>query len=224
MVKADGTNLTDDSLVGPVNLFLQSLFSQIDVTVNERLISAFTPTYPYRAMIESLLSYGQDAKASQLSSSLFYKDTAGQMDTADLLAADDAVNKELKARHQYIKGSRVVDMIGPMHGDIFLQDRHVLNGVDLKLKLIHSTMSDGFRGQPYLQGDDSSRVHVYQKSKSELCGHAGSCQSFRKGNCKVPHQTRPFQNDLCTPRQLDTHSGSRFSRTTSDTHCNRLRE
>ena len=51
VVKADGTNLTDDSSVGPVNLFLQSLFSQIDVTLNERLISASTPTYHYRAMI-----------------------------------------------------------------------------------------------------------------------------------------------------------------------------
>ena len=33
-------------------------------------------------------------------------------------------------------------MIGPIHSDIFFQDRHMLNGVDVKLKLIRS--NDGF--------------------------------------------------------------------------------
>ena len=66
-VKANGTALDADTQVGPVNLFLHSLFSQVDVSLNERLISASTNTYHYRAMIESLLNYGEEAKTSQLS-------------------------------------------------------------------------------------------------------------------------------------------------------------
>ena len=141
ITKADGTDLTDADQVGPVNLFLQSLFNQVDVSLNDRLISPSTPTYPYRAMIETLLSYGSDAKRSQLTSSLFYKDTSGRFDNGNPLAADGEVNEGLKKRHKFTKHSNVVDMIGPIHSDIFFQDRHMLNGVDLKLKLIRSNDS-----------------------------------------------------------------------------------
>ena len=60
-----------------MNLFLHSLFSQVDISLNGTLITASTNTYPYRAM-ETLLSYGNDAKTSQLTSAMFYKDTAGK--------------------------------------------------------------------------------------------------------------------------------------------------
>jgi len=70
-VKAKVTNEKDTDLavgaaVGPVNLFLHSLFSQVDISFNGTLITFSTNTYPYRAMIETLLSYGMDAKTSQL--------------------------------------------------------------------------------------------------------------------------------------------------------------
>jgi len=54
-----------------VNLFLHSLFSQVDISLNGTLITASTSTYPYRAMLETLLSYGEDAKTSQLTSALY---------------------------------------------------------------------------------------------------------------------------------------------------------
>ena len=53
----DGTNLPADAAFGPVNLFLHSLFSQVDISLNGTLITASTNTYPYRAMMETLLSY-----------------------------------------------------------------------------------------------------------------------------------------------------------------------
>jgi len=75
-----GNNLVEDT-VAPVNLLLHSLFSQVDVSLDGTLISNSTNTYPHRAMLETLLSYGSDAKASQLTSELYYKDDAGRMDT-----------------------------------------------------------------------------------------------------------------------------------------------
>jgi len=77
----DGTDLAADVAVAPVNLSLHSIFSQVDVSLNGTLISSSTSTYPYRAMLETLLTYGEDAKKSQLSAELFYKDDAGEMDT-----------------------------------------------------------------------------------------------------------------------------------------------
>jgi len=88
ITRADGTNLAVDSPIGPSNLFLHSLFTQVDVSLNGTLITASTNTYPYRAMMETLLCYGENAKRTQLTSGLFYKYRAGRMDSVDL--ADNA--------------------------------------------------------------------------------------------------------------------------------------
>ncbi|GFY10147.1 uncharacterized protein TNCV_360141 [Trichonephila clavipes] len=37
IVKVDNTPITEDDTIGPVNLFLHSLFSQIDVSLNDRV-------------------------------------------------------------------------------------------------------------------------------------------------------------------------------------------
>ena len=128
ITKANGTALELNEQVGPVNLFLHALFSQVDVSLNERLISPSTNTYPYRAMIETLLNFGEDAKSSQLTMAMFYKDTPGKMDAVNPVADDDDANMGLKARYAFTKQSQTVDMIGPIHSDIFFQDRLILNG------------------------------------------------------------------------------------------------
>ena len=135
ITKANGDNLNPNTQVGPVNLFLHSRFSKVDVSLNERLISPSTNTYPYRAMIETLLNYGEDAKSSQLSMALFYKDTPGKMDAVNPVADDADANLGLKARYVFTQNSNTVDMMGPIHSDIFFQDRLILNGVNLRLKL-----------------------------------------------------------------------------------------
>ena len=100
--RANGANIEDGDEVGPVNNFLHSLFSQIDVSLNGTLITSSTNTYPYRAYIENLLSYGPDAKESQLTAALFYKDKAGKMDAANPHAADADVNTGLKKRAAFV--------------------------------------------------------------------------------------------------------------------------
>ena len=135
ITKANGDNLDPNTQVGPVNLFLHSLFSQVDVSLNQRLISLSTNTYPYRAMIETLLNYGEDAKSSQLSMLLFYKDTPGKMDAVNPVADGADANLGLKARYVFTQNSNTVNMMGPIHSDIFFQDRLILNGVNLRLKL-----------------------------------------------------------------------------------------
>jgi len=59
----DGANLEGDD---PSICSVHSLFSQVDISLNGTLITASTDTYPYRAIIETLLTYGEDAKESQL--------------------------------------------------------------------------------------------------------------------------------------------------------------
>ncbi len=190
ITNADGTNLANAAPVGPVNLFLHSLFNQVDVSLNERLITASTPTYPYRAMIETLLSYGHDAKESQLSSSLFYKDTAGHMDVVDPTVADDTnANLGLRNRYELTQRSRVVDMIGRLHCDILFQNKYLLNGVNMKIKLIRS------KNEFCLVSSDEApdfRVHILEatlfvrRMKISPSIQIAHNRALEKGNAKYP--------------------------------------
>ncbi|GFW72734.1 uncharacterized protein TNCV_3799611 [Trichonephila clavipes] len=117
IVKVDNTPITKDDTIGPVNLFLHSFFSQVDVSLNDRVVSNSSNTYP-----ETLLNHGYDSKTSHLTAELFYKDS------------DDG----LKKRTEFFKECATVDMIGCIHSNLFDQDRLLLNLVDLKIKLMRS--------------------------------------------------------------------------------------
>jgi len=153
VTRENGTDLAANAAVGPVNLFLHSLFSQVNISLNGTLITSSTNTYPYRAMIETLRSYGMDAKTSQLTSALYYKETAGNMDSVDFEDEND-VNKGLAVRRHMARESRVIDMMGRLHADIFFQNRYMLNEVGVKIKLIRS--KDAF----CLMGDANYKVKI----------------------------------------------------------------
>jgi len=51
ITQQDGSDLGDDARVGPLNLFLHNLFSQLDISLNGTQVTASTNTYPYRAML-----------------------------------------------------------------------------------------------------------------------------------------------------------------------------
>ena len=58
IVQPNGTDLGAAANTAPVNVFLHSLFSQVDIQLNGTLITSSTNTYPYRAILETL-SYGE---------------------------------------------------------------------------------------------------------------------------------------------------------------------
>ena len=121
VTKPDGSDLDTDNAVGPMNNWLHSLFGQVDVHLNDTLVTPSTNTYPCRGYIETALSYGADAKETQLTSQLWYKDTAGRMDSLGL-ADDDTANVGFINRRNYTTRSRVVEMLGRLHVDMFQQD------------------------------------------------------------------------------------------------------
>jgi hypothetical protein len=55
-MKDDDTPLNGGADVGPVNLWMHSLFSDVSVNLNENMVSPPTSVYPYKAYIEILLS------------------------------------------------------------------------------------------------------------------------------------------------------------------------
>ncbi|XP_063951992.1 uncharacterized protein F54H12.2-like [Lytechinus pictus] len=135
VVNPDNTDLAEDAPVGPINLLLPSLFSQIDVKLNETLVSQPSNTNAYRAFIDVLTHYGNDSMSSQLTQQLFYKDKAGKLDVVNPLLPQPEVNDGLKKRHGFTSESKTVSLLGPLYGDIFFQERLMLPGVDVKIKL-----------------------------------------------------------------------------------------
>jgi hypothetical protein len=132
VTKDDGGELTEADNVAPVNNLLHSMFSQVDVYLNEKLISPPNNTHGYKSYIETMLNYGHDAKSSHLTTALWYRDTHSKFN--DLSDANQGFTK----RKQFASGSKQIDLIGRLHGDIFNQEKFLLNGVDLRIKLVRS--------------------------------------------------------------------------------------
>ena len=131
VVNGDGSNLEADSTTAPTNNFLHSLFSQVDMSLNGVLVTNSENTYPYRAMFETLLNYGYEAENRGFpQTSLFAHDTGG---VTHVIRGD--VNEGLKTRRSRAAGSAVIDLMGRLHLDMMNQERYVLNGVDVKLRL-----------------------------------------------------------------------------------------
>ncbi|CAK1598850.1 unnamed protein product [Parnassius mnemosyne] len=135
VLNQDSTNLVSTTIVAPVNNWLHSLFSQLDVYLNQKLVSPPNNTYAYRAYMETLLNYAPAAKQSHLTCSLWYEDTAGKMDSTD------GKNIGFVKRQELISESKEIEMIGHLHGDIFNQDKFLINGVEMSVKLVRSRES-----------------------------------------------------------------------------------
>ena len=106
----------------------------MDVILGGKLISSATNTYAHRSILEVLLNYDKEAAESQLGCGLFCKDTARQMEEMDI-TADPVLNTGLGTRSEWTETSKNVELQGRIHSDFFNQEKLILNGVDLTVKL-----------------------------------------------------------------------------------------
>lgn len=133
--KIDNINAANTN-IAPVNNWLHSLFSQVDIYLNQKCVTPPSNSYNYRAYIENLLNYGSDAKNSHLATNFWYKDTAGFMNNT----VDDK-NSGFQVRKDLSKDSQVIDMFGNLHCDLFNQDKYLINGVEMTVRLQKSKNS-----------------------------------------------------------------------------------
>ncbi|XP_016420228.1 uncharacterized protein F54H12.2-like [Sinocyclocheilus rhinocerous] len=150
----NGGDIPDPAKVALINYPGATIFSQVDVSLGDRLISQSSSTYPYRCIIESLLNYSKDALESLFSAGLFFKDTAGHMDETDPVGRNAGLTK----RSLYTTGSKVVELLAPIHSDIFFQEKLMLNGVDIKIRMIRG--KDEF----CLMSDDAYKLNIVSAS------------------------------------------------------------
>jgi len=173
--------------VAPINHLLHSMFSEVDLKLNDTLISSTNNTYAYRAYLETLLTYGPAAKHSQLTAALYYKDTATRMDDGDPHAAN--ANGRLRKRYRFFDNGGVVDMIGCIHSDLFFQEKYLPSDVGLRLRLVRSKnafclMSDNAQAAFKIKMHDCKLfVRKIKLSPSVFVAHA---KALEVGNAKYP--------------------------------------
>ncbi|CAC5359495.1 unnamed protein product [Mytilus coruscus] len=131
IVKADGSSLVRNEQTGIINLPLQSMFSHVDVYMNNKLVSVNANNYPWKTYLKVILSSGSDEQNSQLQSQLYMKDD----DPMDSLS----LNGGFVSRYEYTKESRVFDLEGNLLEDSLLLDKYLINGVDIYMKLFRSS-------------------------------------------------------------------------------------
>ena len=177
---------------------MHSMFSDVKLSLNDKLVTDTNNTYPYRAYLENLLNYGTQAKESQLTSVFWYKDTAGHMD------ARTADNKgfKYKKRFDLTSESKTVDLTGRLHLDMSFQERYILNGVDVKIELIRLKaafhLMAGSNDYKCKLRDVALMVRKVKISPSVGLAHA---RPWKRGPPKIP-------SDACSSRHASYRRGA----------------
>ncbi|MCP3664958.1 MAG: hypothetical protein GY696_21085, partial [Gammaproteobacteria bacterium] len=135
IVKANGNALIHavgdanvDPIVGPINAIGKTFMKQVKLTLYGVEIFDSGDKYAYRAFMETELNYGYDAGNSQLQSCLYVRVTPYNH-------VDDNNNIGLTTRATAVRASSWVQVMAPIHCDLFAQNKYLLNNMDLRLTL-----------------------------------------------------------------------------------------
>ena len=92
--------------------------------------------YHFRAYMDTILNYNQDAKLTWLSQEMFYKDTPGAFNSLNQTGED--YNMGLNNRQEFTNDSNEFDILFTPRLELFNQER-MLIPCDLRLKFIRSS-------------------------------------------------------------------------------------
>lgn len=109
--------------VCPVNNLLHSLFARVELTLGSTVVNPNSNLYPYRAYIETLLGYSNEAKNTFLKpSGWLYSETEDETRPSPTRGRAWLPNSDL-------------DLFGMLHLDMGGQDKLILNGTPVRLAL-----------------------------------------------------------------------------------------
>jgi hypothetical protein len=111
----NGTDLDPAGNTTPVNYFLNSIFSDATLSLNDTVIEGGDRLYPYKSTIDSIFNFSEDTKRIQLESAGYSKD--------DTL------------RQAWIAASKEYELAGALRFDFFNQPKYLLPGVNVRIQL-----------------------------------------------------------------------------------------
>ena len=184
--------------------------------MNDRLMSHSNNMHGYRNVISHLIHDSEESLKSERSMRLIYKDTPNQLDVTEarkpnpeqlipgfnvrtgvnndgnatytlIPPAEVTGNQGLHQRYLYTRQSREVQVIGNLGIDMFEQERYLIPGVGMKLRLHRQKnpfmlmAADG----SYVQGGAGGRQVACASSESQSWCAARPCRCVGKDECKV---------------------------------------
>lgn len=128
ITSATGAAIAAGDKVGPINLLGKTLFRQVKVGINGKLAYDSGSMYAYRTFLESHLNYGKEAKEGILAASLYTKDEPSDK-------VDNDNNTGFAKRKAKFALSTVVEVMAPIHCDLFMSDRLLMSQSEVTLEL-----------------------------------------------------------------------------------------
>lgn len=140
-----------DGIVGVANNFMNSIFSRVDVSLQNKLMTDSDNLYPYQAYLKTLLYTPKELKDTALQMQLYYPDKYGVDKDHDnnIIHQPKASyyipnwvstsNPNLRTRSEFFNKSNEVDLCGALCSDLFDLQRYILNGVSINITLYPSS-------------------------------------------------------------------------------------
>lgn len=121
--------------VGLINLPLRTIWSQVDFTLQQQILTSSVSTnYAYKSILDFILNKDLKKHSNMLQTEGFFKDNADGLENADALQGQ---NNALFYRYQLTKDGQIVEFMGGLSLDLMddFQNRFLINGVQLGIKL-----------------------------------------------------------------------------------------
>lgn len=208
VTQAENVKLAASTAVSPVNLLLHAMFSSMSIQLCGQNITPNDSNYPYRAFIETLLTYNDDVLRTRgkLAGWVFDGDAAA-MDRLTLTTVDNvAPNAAFVERNKPFAESRSVTLVGRPHADLFHQNLDI--PPDCSVKITFARSENGFalmaaKDSTYMLTIENARLFVRSKKVSPdlIVAHRAM---LAKSNFRFPHTAVAVRKYLA-PSDVSEH-------------------
>ena len=222
ILQSNGTDCDDQHFATPINDIFNGLWSNVELFMNDRLISHSNNTHGYTSIISHLIHDSEESLQSERAMRLLYKDTAGSMDSTTAKTAniegniagfnvgangavlEEAGNHGLHMRYLHTHSSAAVSVMGSLRIDMFEQERYLPNGISLKLRF--HQQKDSYM---LLAAANNYRIKILEavllvrKVKASPGVQLGHVDAMMKATAKFP-VTRKECKVLAVPRGFQT--------------------
>jgi len=148
LVDANGGNLGGQAAVAPVNLALHSMFTNVSLKLCGKDITDKDSLYPYRAYLETLLTFDEEVLKTRAIAEGWSKDEGATMNNATFVGAQGQPdpNAGFIARQKLISGSRTYTLVGRPHLDLFHQALDIPPDCPMTIKFNPAPVAFSFIG------------------------------------------------------------------------------
>jgi hypothetical protein len=169
------------------------MFSQIDITLGDTLISQSNNTYPWTSFFEAKFCISSTSKFHFLKAAGYFRDKE---------ATPDAPHE---TRYKMCELSKEFTLMGRLHNGIFQQNRLILNGTPMKVKLIRASdafclLADGLTPKLHLL----DACLFVRKVKLNPALFAAQAKLLNEINAKYPI-VRPDSKAISIPANQNIH-------------------